>query len=74
MRTYYDEAKDLMLHDYSQSARGASKTGASIEAVCTIACSLGKDRKKRFGVGLDVNTNTASAKAVLSALSLLVQA
>jgi len=72
VRTYYDETKDLTLMDYSQSARGVSKCGANSEAVCTIACSLGPDKKKRYGVGLDVNTNTASAKAVLSSLSLLL--
>jgi 2-isopropylmalate synthase len=72
LKTYYDEAKELKLVDYHQSARGASKTGHNSEAVCTIACSLGSAKKRKFGVGLDVNTNTASAKAVLSSLSLLV--
>jgi 2-isopropylmalate synthase len=72
LKTYYDEAKELKLVDYQQSARGASKTGHNSEAVCTIACSLGSAKKRKFGVGLDVNTNTASAKAVLSSLSLLV--
>jgi len=73
VRTYYAEAKDLALIDYSQTARGASKTGHNSEAVCSIACSLGGGKKKKFGVGLDVNTNTASAKAVLSSLTLLLR-
>lgn len=73
IKTYVDEAKELRLLDYSQSARGVSKTGAHSEAVCSIACGLGDSKKKKYGVGLDVNTNTASAKAVLSSLSLLVQ-
>lgn len=73
LKTYYDNAKDLTLLDYSQTARGASKTGASSEAVCAIRCALGTAKKKKFGLGLDVNTNTASAKAVLSSLSLLVE-
>lgn len=70
LKTYYEEAKELQLKDYSQSARGVSKAGAGSEAVCAIACSLGSG-KKVYGVGLDVNTNAASAKAVLSSLSLL---
>merc|ERR1711972_5726 len=70
LRTYYDEAKELKLLDYTQSARGVSKAGHNSEAVCAIACSLGEN-KKRYGMGLDVNTNTASAKAILSALTLL---
>jgi len=74
LKTYYEEAKDLKLLDYSQSARGASKTGVNSEAVCAIACSLGDSKKKKFGMGLDVNTNTASAKAVLSSFSLLLGA
>jgi 2-isopropylmalate synthase len=72
LRTYYDEAGQLMLRDYSQSARGASQQGQHSEAVCAIACALGVDKKKRYGIGLDVNTNVASAKAVLSSLSLLL--
>lgn len=70
VKTYFDEAKSLKLVHYSQSARGASKAGQDSEAVCAIACSL-DDNRKRFGMGLDVNTNTASAKAVLSSLTLL---
>eukprot|EP00931_Biecheleriopsis_adriatica_P087579 TRINITY_DN62020_c0_g1_i1.p1 TRINITY_DN62020_c0_g1~~TRINITY_DN62020_c0_g1_i1.p1 ORF type:complete len:758 (+),score=118.75 TRINITY_DN62020_c0_g1_i1:63-2336(+) len=71
LRTYYDEAKDLTLLNYSQTARGVAKTAHDSEAVCSIACSLGK--KKLHGVGLDVNTSTASAKALLSALTLLTR-
>mmetsp|Transcript_2389 Transcript_2389/g.5073 ORF Transcript_2389/g.5073 Transcript_2389/m.5073 type:complete len:750 (-) Transcript_2389:38-2287(-) len=70
MKTYFKEAEDLKLVDYSQTARGANKTGHESEAVCAIACTLGG--KKRYGMGLDVNTNTASAKAVLSAMSILL--
>jgi hypothetical protein len=69
IKTYFEEAKDIKLLDYSQTARGATKTGSDSEAVCAIACSLG--RAKKFGIGMDVNTNTASAKAVLSSLTLL---
>jgi len=69
LKQYFTELQDMKLVDYSQTARGANKTGHESEAVCAIACSLGG--KKRYGMGLDVNTNTASVKAVLSAMSLL---
>jgi hypothetical protein len=68
---YYSEAKGLSLHNYSQTARSASKAGEHSESVCAIACSLGDKTKKKYGVGLDSNTNTASAKAILSSLTLL---
>merc|ERR1719174_682582 len=47
LKTYYEEAKELRLLDYSQTARGASKTGHNSEAVCAIACALGEDKKKK---------------------------
>lgn len=73
LKTYYEEAKDLKLLNYSQSARGVSKASQDAEAVCAIQCALSADsKKKRYGIGLDVNTNTASAKALLSCLSLLM--
>jgi len=72
MKTYFDEAKDLQLLNYSQTARGVATTAHNSEAVCCICCSLSPGAKNRcFGVGLDVNTNTASAKALLSSLTLL---
>lgn len=71
VRTYFEETRDLKLVDYTQFARGASKNGSDSEAVCAIACSLGEGKKPLYGIGLDVNTNTASAKAVLSAITLL---
>eukprot|EP00929_Paragymnodinium_shiwhaense_P008877 TRINITY_DN112858_c0_g1_i1.p1 TRINITY_DN112858_c0_g1~~TRINITY_DN112858_c0_g1_i1.p1 ORF type:complete len:753 (-),score=200.06 TRINITY_DN112858_c0_g1_i1:151-2409(-) len=74
VKTYFEVAKDLKLLDYSQSARGASKSGEASEAVCAICCALGSDKKKRrYGIGLDVNTTTASAKAILSSVSILVK-
>jgi 2-isopropylmalate synthase len=72
LKTYYEDAKELKLLDYSQYARGVSKAGQSAEAVCAICCSLGDAKVKQYGIGLDVNTNLASAKAVLSSLSLLL--
>jgi len=72
LQTHYEEAKDLHLHHFSTAARGMSKTGEHSEGVCFVSSSTGADaKKKRFGVGLDVNTNTAAAKAILSSLSLL---
>lgn len=72
MQTFFDEAKDLQLLNYSQTARGVATTAHNSEAVCCICCSLSPGSKDRcFGVGLDVNTNTASAKALLSSLTLL---
>jgi len=72
MRTFFDEAKNLQLLNYSQIARAVATTAHNSEAVCCICCSLGSGSKVRcFGVGLDVNTNTASAKALLSSLTLL---
>jgi len=72
MKTFFDEAKDLQLLNYSQTARGVATTAHNSEAVCCICCSLSAESKdRRFGVGLDVNTNTASAKALLSSLTLL---
>jgi hypothetical protein len=72
IRTYFPEARELKLLDYSQCARGSSKDGDSSEAICAIRCSLGNAKHKRYGIGLDVNTNTASAKAVLSSVNLLL--
>jgi len=72
IRTYVPVAKDLVLVDYSQSARSKSKMGDQSEAVCAIRCALGEGKRKCYGIGLDVNTNTASGKAVLSSLSLLL--
>eukprot|EP00928_Gymnodinium_smaydae_P039068 TRINITY_DN26778_c0_g1_i1.p1 TRINITY_DN26778_c0_g1~~TRINITY_DN26778_c0_g1_i1.p1 ORF type:complete len:750 (-),score=140.43 TRINITY_DN26778_c0_g1_i1:99-2348(-) len=69
IKTYFEEARELKLMNYSQSARGVSDNSQDAEAVCCISCSLGG--KKRYGIGLDVNTNLASAKAVLSSLTLL---
>jgi len=73
LKTNFEEAKDLQVLDYSQTVRGKSKDTVSkdSEAVCAIACSLNGTKKKKYGVGLDVNTNMASAKALLSSLSLL---
>jgi len=73
LRTYYDEAEGLHLKEYSQTARGASKSEEGSEALCAIACSLGSG-KKVYGIGLDVNTTYAPAKAVLSSLTLLTAA
>jgi len=72
LRTYYPEAVELTLKDYCQSARYGAKEGRDSEAVCTIACTLNNGKKKQYGVGLDVNTNVASAKAILSSMSLLL--
>jgi len=73
MRTYYEEAKDIHLQKYSQVARisagSSNRKGSSAEAVCAISLTMGG--KTRYGVALDENTNHASAKAVLSAMTLI---
>jgi hypothetical protein len=73
MQTYYDCAKDMHLQKYSQVARinagSANRKGSSAEAICAISLSMGG--KTRYGVGLDANTNHASAKALLSAMTLI---
>merc|ERR1712176_56569 len=73
MRTYYEEAKDIHLQKYSQVARisagSSNRKGSSAEAICAISLSMGG--KTRYGVGIDANTNHASAKAVLSAMTLI---
>ncbi len=52
--------------DYHQDAL---TMGSSAEAVCFIRLEVAKDGKRAFGVGMHPNTNTASFRAVVSALN-----
>jgi len=52
--------------DYHQDAL---TMGSSAEAVCFIRLEVAKDGKRAFGVGMHPNTNTASFRAVISALN-----
>jgi len=77
LRTYFEDARELEMHEYSQCVRGSVKEVKDREAVCAISCSIdgaSTKKKRRYGIGVDANTSTASAKAVLSSLNLLVNA